>query len=650
MNSFFINRLKTFSIAEIPYRIRQLVISRLEERTHRDKTNTPLTIEPTQKILDAKLVNWDTPSETYLNVFGKRIDYKKIGPEDWNVDVFSGKAFPMSFSKKINIRKDSSLSAKCVWEINRLQFLMEIAIKYQQTGDLNELCSFIEVIRSWRKGNPYLIGINWYSNIEVNLRLITWFLCWEVLEADKLARQNKEFDLFVLNDWLPLIYRHCLYSYKNPSRYSSSNNHLIAEYAGLFIASSKWPFKESKKWIKYSQKGLEKEIGRQHSKNGVNKEEAAEYIQFITDFFLLAYIVGENSGHPFSNQYKEQLHKIVQYIYSFLDCKGNFPKYGDEDDGKCFMVSFDEGFNNFKSLLASGAVIFKDPLLKSKSNGYDIKNQLLFGDAGKKIFESVPDKMYSESSVFYKEEGHFIMRKKDNEQEVLLHFDAAPLGFLSIAAHGHADALSFQLHIDGQPFLVDSGTYTYHTEPEWRNYFIGTLAHNTIRVNRLNQAKIGGSTLWLQHYNCTVLNSETGNEIDKVKAKHDGYKRLSITHTREIIFDKKLLQFKIIDSIESSKNEPYFIELPFHVHPGIKVQAFDEHSFELVNNKNNGRNIRLQIDQKLTTQLACGQLDPEIIGWYSESFLHKEPCNVIISSLKGTGNISLETIISIDQI
>ncbi len=44
--------------------------------------------------------------------------------------------------------------------------------------------------------------------------------------------------------------------------------------------------------------------------------------------------------------------------------------------------------------------------------------------------------------------------------------DAAPLGFLSIAAHGHADALSFILHVDGSPILVDPGTFMYHTHKE----------------------------------------------------------------------------------------------------------------------------------------------------------------------------------------
>ena len=41
--------------------------------------------------------------------------------------------------------------------------------------------------------------------------------------------------------------------------------------------------------------------------------------------------------------------------------------------------------------------------------------------------------------------------------------DAGPLGYQTIAAHGHADALSFTLSVGGMEFLVDPGTYAYHT-------------------------------------------------------------------------------------------------------------------------------------------------------------------------------------------
>ena len=119
------------------------------------------------------------------------------------------------------------------------------------------------------------------------MRLIVWYFCWHLLDSVNLVMNDQAFAEFVKMRWYPFIYQHCKYSYRNPSKYSSSNNHLISEYAGLFIATSLWQFKNSEKWNRYAKNGLEREILLQHSENGINKEEAAEYIQFITDFFLI---------------------------------------------------------------------------------------------------------------------------------------------------------------------------------------------------------------------------------------------------------------------------------------------------------------------------------------------------------------------------
>ncbi len=124
---------------------------------------------------------------------------------------------------------------------------------------------------------------------------------------------------------MPVIYLHCKYSFENPSKYSSANNHLITELSGLFIASSYWKFNESKKWNCYSKKGLEKEILLQHSEEGINKEEASGYIQFVTDLLLLAYIVAEKTNNKFSESFSFRLEKILTYINNFIDIKGNHP-------------------------------------------------------------------------------------------------------------------------------------------------------------------------------------------------------------------------------------------------------------------------------------------------------------------------------------
>ena len=624
MIDWYINRLKTFSAAEFPYRIGQLL------KKHYEHYFTTVKVPGKFSVQLENNVTGFTPDPGKLypcttNIFGKEFSYdsKDI---NWHKDIFTDKCFPLKFSKSINIRSNPQLSAKSVWELNRLQFLPHVAVNFVNTGSENYLKQFINILNSWIDQNPFLLGINWYSNIEVNIRLINWFLCWKILQVEKLVTQRTDFKQFVETRWLPSIYQHCQYSFKNPSKYSSANNHLISEYAGLFIASSLWKFKETKKWLQYSRKGLEEEIQKQHS-SGINKEEASEYIQFITDFFLLSYRIGMKSNQPFSKQYEQNLYKIFSYIRDFLNCNGGFPNYGDEDDGKCFIIDTDQKFNNFRSLMTSGAILFKDPAFKYKSNGFDLKNQFLFGEPGRSDYQSIKDIEYDDTSKFYVDEGHFIFRKREGAGEIYLHFDAAPLGYLSIAAHGHADALSFILHVDGQPVFIDSGTYTYHTEPKWRNYFIGTLAHNTIRINRKDQALSGGPTLWIRHYKANVINLESSHSTEIVKATHNGYQNENAEHIREIIFDRNKNEFQILDTINVSKNLAVEIEIPFHIHPDMEVSQSAPDCYEL--SRKSGRKTELYIDKKLNQVLVSGQVIPQILGWYSESFMKKEATNVI---------------------
>ncbi len=644
MISWYLNRLKTMSPEEMIYRLFQMLTAKYEQLFHAGRSPSEQKVTY-NKIRFSYKPGYSVIHAETINVFGKIIDYP-AEEKDWHKDVFSGNHFPVTFSKAINIRNNPALSAKNVWEVNRLQFLIFIALNYNHTGSEKYLRQFTSILSSWIESNPYLLGVNWYSNIEVNIRLIVWYFCWHLLDAEKLSNINPAFKDFVGEKWIPSIYQHCRYSYRNPSRYSSSNNHLISEYAGLFIASSLWNFRESEKWNRYAKLGLEKEIFRQHSINGINREEAAEYIQFITDFFLLAFVTGENSGNPFSGKYREQLRMIFTYIYNFTDMEGNFPQYGDEDDGKCVLFDQAGDFNNFKSLLTSGAIMFNDPVFKSKSNGIDTKNLILFGDDVISKFEKIQDQKSAGSSVFYTGEGHFLFRKKEENGEIYMHFDAAPLGYLSIAAHGHADALSFILHIDGQPVFTDPGTYTYHTEPGWRKYFIGTLAHNTIRINKLNQATIGGPTLWLNHYKTEIIKAERTGSIETVRARHDGYKSLGITHIREIIFNRDKMQFNITDEIITDNDNSYLVEFALHIHPLMEISEKGNNTI-FIGNTGGKRGAMIILDNKLPYELVRGRTEPEISGWYSKSFMQKEPSTMILCSLETAGATKFGSMIGI---
>lgn len=639
---WYLQRLKTMDIRELVYRIRQQYNYHINRKNKGSKIKLKKIGNVKREILSPIVI--PKQLDNIIQIFEKEINFNII--PNWHLDLSTKKEFPKKYAFDIDIRTDKNGSAKYVWEVNRMLFLPRIAVNYKHLQDKNHLELFIKHIQSWKEHNPYLIGVNWYSNIEVNIRLINWALSWEILDAPELMKSNLDFKAFVENDWMPLIYQHCIYSSKFPSLFSSANNHLISEYAGLFIANCIWEFPESKQWLAESQSGLEKEIQKQHTNEGVNREEAAEYIQFITDFFLMAYIFGKKCANSFSQKYQEKLIEVFDYILYFLDINGNFPQYGDEDDGRLTSLNTESHASNFDSILVSAAIITQNAKYKLPRLQIDNKNLILFGNDGNKLFESLNSQKVDKSS-FFPESGHFIFRKMEANKEIFLHFDVAPLGYLSIAAHGHADALSLILHVDGKPVLVDSGTYTYHTHPEWRNYFISTKAHNTVCINGLNQCVNGGALLWLKHYQTVVDNFHLDDSIDSVEGRHDGYSSLGYIHKRRIEFDKDSQVFTIHDTILSEKIIDTLIEIPWHFHPECEL-GFDNQKYSI--ERKEVRGIVITMDEKLKSEIVFGNSKP-ILGWYSESFYKKQPTHTIIGKFQGKilGSIVFTTTIEIKK-
>jgi hypothetical protein len=546
---------------------------------------------------------------------------------DWHLDKLSGLHFELSPHNKMNIRSNRLRSAKNVWEINRLHILTPLALKYKTTGDSIYLERFIKLIEDWSNKNPFLYGINWYSNIEVNIRLINFYYMWELLRANELQNTNPAFNHFVINTWMPLIYNHIDYSANHLSYYSSANNHLVSEYSGLFIATSKWHFKEFKHLQEFAKRGLEVEIVKQHV-GGINKEEASEYIQFITDLFYLPFLVGKSRGNHFSATYQNSLIEIFNYIYEFRDIKGNIPRYGDDDDGHVLWQGLSKDKNNFNSLMLSAFSLTEDNKYIENVSDLDLKNRLIDPDTVKLPIRRAIDGVRSRGSVFYPKQGHYFFKKQTNvNSEIYFHFNAGPLGYLSIAAHGHSDALSFEMNINGIQFFIDPGTYCYHVEPEWRNYFVSSRAHNTITINNQNQAKRSGDTMWHNHYSCKSQVVQATEVEDEVIASHNGYSGL--LHERKIHFNKVQNEILVSDHISGERENEFSVYFPLHIHKDVEIINETRGCFRLKHDS--GVEVGVCFECEVLPQeieLSRGELDP-INGWNAPSFLVKEPSQVI---------------------
>ncbi|NEU09994.1 hypothetical protein GZH53_16840 [Flavihumibacter sp. R14] len=638
---WYVNRFKTLTVRDLIFRIWQICKHIILKRNIGRKFTPGFFKTHAARLLYTENLE-DVLGDPAIRIFG--ITLKPTEIRDWSVDVSSGKKFPDDYSPSINMRNSQYGSAKHVWELNRMLFLPKLALQYQKYRQQETLDLIVALLSSWIDQNLYLKGINWYSNIEVNIRLINWVLTWDILNIDELKYGNEDLNNFVEKKWGPSIYAHCKFSFDNPSLHSSANNHLISEYAGLFIANCKWTFPESVKWLKYSKNGLEKQIVLQHSENGINREETAKYIQFITDFFLICIVFGEKVNIPFSSVFNNRFYKILGYIDDLLNVDGKVLNYGDEDDGRVFNLDSHSEVNTFYSLLTSGAIYFRDSFFRKANVTVDLKNLLLFGSNGEGIFQSLNTNSELKTSKAYSEEGHFIFRlQEDAKKEILFHFDAAPLGYLAIAAHGHSDALSFILHVDGSPYLVDPGTYCYHTHPEWRQYFLSTKAHNTITVNNESQATYVGPTLWLNHYDVRIKDFGVSDKYDYVIAEHNGYKNYNVYHQRKVEFFRHKKQFIITDQIFNNSNRTLQIKMPFHIHPKIEYQLFRDTLLLSSNAKNT---VQLKLDGQLTWNIHKGETSP-ILGWYSESFYSKTPSPVCLGSVQTGSSLKLNTVINI---
>ena len=137
--------------------------------------------------------------------------------------------------------------------------------------------------------------------------------------------------------------------------------------------------------------------------------------------------------------------------------------------------------------------------------------------------------------------GMVILRSRPQDgPEIWCRCDGGPHGFLSIAAHAHADALSLEVRHDGVDILADPGTYCYHGEPPWREWFRSTAAHNTVEIGEVSQAESGGPFLWTTHPRTATLACDVGEQpVQTWCAKHDGYLRLSTpaVHRRSVTLD-----------------------------------------------------------------------------------------------------------------
>jgi Heparinase II/III-like protein/Heparinase II/III N-terminus len=541
---------------------------------------------------------------------------------DWFHDPVTGRRAPADrYAFRINHRsQDQTGNIKQVWEISRLQHLTLLASAWFLSRDEPYARRVADQLRSWRQENPFLSGVHWTSGIEIGIRLIslTWIRrlldSWpgasDLFEHDELAVQQVR--------W------HQEYLAAFRSRGSSANNHVIAEAAGQLVASCAFPwFGESERWRRKAAEVLERELANNTFPSGVGRELASGYQCFVAELGLLAAVEADAGGHPLRPAAWRRLCAMVDSAAALLDERLRPPRQGDDDEGRAVLLDAPVA-NRWASLLALGEALFGRldwwPEVGAGA-GSAIIGSLARGT------REIAGRTAERPSRFADAGITLLRTERGQAPEIWCRCDGGPHGYLSIAAHAHADALSVEVRCGGVEVLADPGTYCYHGEPEWRSYFRSTIAHNTVEIGGRNQSAEGGPFLWLRHADAREIDVLDADGVASWTAEHTGYSDLDppARHRRTVRLDRAARSIDIIDEIGGGHD----IRLAFHLGPDVRVELDGASAILRWPAAPVPGAARLELPGGLRWSLHGGESDP-ILGWYSSGLGRRVPANTLI--------------------
>ena len=491
---------------------------------------------------------------------------------DWFLDPVTGRRAPdAALAFGIDHRDEAVTgNVKSVWELSRHHHLTVLAAAWWLTSDTRYAEVVAAQLRSWWARNPFLSGIHWTSGIELGVRLTSWVWVRRLLDDWPGVA-----DLFEDNpEALAQIRWHQEYLAAFPSRGSSANNHVVAEAVGRLAAACAFPwFAESEGWRRGGCARARTAAGRQHLPQR-RQPRAGDRLPPV-----------RHRARARRRWWRRRLRgtrwargpgpSSCGRSTPRRPCStsaGHPPRQGDGDEGRALVLD-DPDADPWTVLLASGASTGRRLRLVAGRRGRRGEHvpRVALDDRGRRSTAPRQPRETSPTPGI-----HLLRTVPGDGPEIWCRCDGGPHGFLSIAAHGHADALSVEVRHDGVELLVDPGTYCYHGEPEWRSYFRSTRAHNTIEVDGADQAVEAGPFMWSTHADAVVDRIEAGPDgVQTWAGHHTAYSRsdAALCHDRQVDLDGPGHRLTVTDTVTGSLS--HTLRLFWHLGPDVTADLGD---------------------------------------------------------------------------
>ncbi len=463
------------------------------------------------------------------------------GEIEWHSDFHERfKWDEKAFCKSVRaLPKKPGADIKVPWELSRFQFLTTLAQASLAVGDEKYLSKGKELILDWIARNPVGVGVNWACTMDVAIRAVNWILFSAMLPdesaddafAEAIQQALLEHGVFIVN---------------NLEYGSIRGNHYVSDLAGLIFAGVF--FGDSglgQYWISQAVEEFEKEILLQVYPDGADFEDSVTYHRLVLELYVYTYIFCEKNSVSFSQEFRDRLKGLFQFLSDVEKPDGRAPLRGDNDSGRFIQFHPDRADDDFAYLRDLGSVLF-DTMSFSGAEGFDSEAKWLLNDAQLQGLPSAESTVPSESAS-YGDAGVYLMR--DNRDYAMI--SCGKNGIRGWGCHTHNDRLAAIIVLDGVELFTDPGQFTYTTSEEMRNYFRSTHSHNTLAVNGAEQIEFQPGQLFrledVAWGECLRWN--VSSQDVQFEGRHNGYHRLvpGLYHHRAVSYHRGERRFDVED-------------------------------------------------------------------------------------------------------
>ncbi|MDD2899055.1 MAG: alginate lyase family protein [Desulfuromonadaceae bacterium] len=461
--------------------------------------------------------------------------------------------------------------------------------------------------------NPPRYGVNWNCTMDVGIRVANWLISYDLFRGFG-ATFDSEFESLLTRS----AYEHGKHCIENLEYFPEfRSNHYLSNIAGLLFAANYLPeTRETDLWIAFSLQELVSEMGHEFQSDGSNFEASTSYHRLSTEIMLYCSMfclrltperceklkeldVSTLTVIPqlqkYSKQsyqldtdeifpvwYWERLERAVEFTMHITAPNGEIPQFGDNDSGRFLKLWPSIAVVTNASAIAcvgynsqADSENYPDEIILDHGHLMIIAGDLFGRDDFKGVLCETPESVLVHSLLTgktihsfrtgqiplvgqslqtwaYPDFGLYILRS----QRIYLAIRCGSIGQQGIGGHAHNDQLSFELHVDGVPLIIDPGTYLYTPNPAKRNLFRSTEQHNTVFLPGVEQHhwKDGQRGIFCMKDKaaavCETWDIEKGCVLFLGQLR--GYGGRPVDHLREIRVDPNQGVIEICDTLRGS--------------------------------------------------------------------------------------------------